>query len=984
MPVKLDWKNLHKNLIPIALAYGANKAQQPELEALVEVFETLGFKIKNGKIREWLEKREWLPLELESPTTENLFTQLVEQALLRGMSQLTQDSLDILNISVDSLIAAMQPAQIDLPTSSIDMRKAFVHDPTELKGYTQFRAKLAEWFQNSLGLSKVVAKTTASRLDGFFVRGLYEEWASQESLYAPLEPVFNNPFAKIDDTNRAWARYSTVLQATLDKTVLDEPFSVRQIYIPLRAYWVEKIRVQRGESRKEIGFRHVVDLDEALDEWAAQDAGSLRILSAGPGAGKSTVARIFADRQIRKGVQRVLFVPLQKFSIHQGSRQALEEFLEDKDEGLGIHMPVGPFLDSKPLIVFDGLDELAIQSESLKADIEQFIRDIEQWITKHDVKVLLTGREYLLQTQTSLHRNNDDKILHVMPFWEPEIKYKTVKNTDYEHLKLNPTNLIEEPIVIPLYGEPFIEHPLLEVDTRDSWWNAFGRLKGTHILSLPEEIKELNSLNEISSQPLLSLLLAKAYFSRLERGEAFDEDTNLNDIYEELVKRVIQRNDARKLENSPQISPEQFELFLECCAMACWHNDSGGRIADFEAIKAQLKMYKSLGILGDLERQKGSLPKLLTNFYFRNTTNAISGGVIEFTHKTFGEYLVARRLFSVLKSIEWSNEPADQQQAFETWLNATMPTAIDPYLLQFIIQEAERTDINLLEKLQQNLGNMLSQVINHNGVPVKLERLGGLDFHLVASRVANAEEALLAFHMACSVHTAEQTSLNLNDLNSFGNWLVRLRGANITGIIGSCLVNLALPEVQLGSCALSGANFENTDLEGADFTRAFLAEANFSYANLTGADLQEAILYLANLDGAILEGTNLDGANLEDANLEDSFLESANLIMANLTNAILTDAILIGADLEGANLTGASLERANFTGADLQDTDLTGASLELADLTGANLERANLKGANLNRAILTGANLKGATLQKAAVEGVNTDGVDLSEVNWID
>jgi hypothetical protein len=297
MPVKLDWKNLHKNLIPIALAYGANKAQQPELEALVEVFEALGFKIKNGKIREWLEKREWLPLELENPTTEDLFAQLIEQALLRGMSQLTQDSLDILNVSVDSLIAAMQPAEIDLPATTIDMRRAFVHDPTQLKGYSQFRTKLAEWFQNSLGLSKVVAKTTANRLDG-----LYEEWASQENFYAPLEPVFNNPFAKMNDTNRAWARYSTVLQATLDKTVLDEPFSVRQIYIPLRAYKVEKIRIQRGESRKEIGFRHVVNLDEALDEWAAQDTGSLRILSAGPGAGKSTVARVFAERQIRKGL----------------------------------------------------------------------------------------------------------------------------------------------------------------------------------------------------------------------------------------------------------------------------------------------------------------------------------------------------------------------------------------------------------------------------------------------------------------------------------------------------------------------------------------------------------------------------------------------------------------------------------------------------------------------------------------------------------
>jgi uncharacterized protein YjbI with pentapeptide repeats len=642
-------------------------------------------------------------------------------------------------------------------------------------------------------------------------------------------------------------------------------------------------------------------------------------------------------------------------------------------------MPVGPFLDSKPLIIFDGLDELAIQSESLKADIEQFIRDIEQWITRHDVKVLLTGREYLLQTQTSLHRNNDDKILHVMPFWEPETESKKVKHTDYEQLKSNPVSSSEDPRWIPPYGEQFIEHPLLEIDDRNFWWKTFGKLKGSQVLSLPKEIKELNTLDEISSQPLLSLLLAKAYFSRLERGETFDEDTNLNDIYEELVKRVIQRNDARKLEHSPYISPEQFELFLECCAMACWHNDSGGRVADFDAIKTQLKTYKSLGILGELEQQKGSLPKLLTNFYFRNTANATGGGVIEFTHKTFGEYLVARRLFSVLKSIEWSNEPADQQQAFEIWLNATMPTAIDPYLLQFIVQEAARTDIKLLEKLQQNLGSMLNQVINHNGVPVKLERFGGLEFHLVASRVANAEEALLAFHMACAEHTGQQSSFKLNGFQSFGNWLVRLRGANITGIIGQCLVGLPLLGVELGMLNLIQANFKNTELSVSDFTKTLLIEAIFEDADLAEAELEEA-----ELEGANLINSNLTHANLKKANLTGAMLWLAELDGADLDEADLSQASLDGASLVGTSLEDASLEDASLEDANLEDAILIRANLEGADLTNANLEGADLTNAILKKVTLTGANLKGATLQKAAIDGVNTDGVDLSEVNWID
>lgn len=141
---------------------------------------------------------------------------------------------------------------------------------------------------------------------------------------------------------------------------------------------------------------------------------------------------------------------------------------------------------------------------------------------------------------------------------------------------------------------------------------------------------------------------------------------------------------------------------------------------------------------------------------------------------------------------------------------------------------------------------------------------------------------------------------------------------------------------------------------------SFPGRTDLSAVDLRGEDLSGAFLRGANLDGADLDGVFLDGANLDEADLRNVDLRGVFL-----NGAYLGGADLSGANLSGANLGGADLSAANLRGADLSGANLRGADLVLADLSGADLGEANLRGANLSGADFSGANLDGADLRGA-------------------
>jgi Mrp family chromosome partitioning ATPase len=137
--------------------------------------------------------------------------------------------------------------------------------------------------------------------------------------------------------------------------VLDEPFSLSQVYAPLNAYYSDTQKrsdsIDALDTTRRSGKRCVIDLEKELVAWAAERSPTepIRVISGGPGSGKSTFARIFAAALSRKGPIRVLFVPLHLIDPTRDLVDEVGRFV--RDEAILPHNPLDPEANEPNLLV---------------------------------------------------------------------------------------------------------------------------------------------------------------------------------------------------------------------------------------------------------------------------------------------------------------------------------------------------------------------------------------------------------------------------------------------------------------------------------------------------------------------------------------------------------------------------------------------------------------------------------------------------------
>jgi uncharacterized protein YjbI with pentapeptide repeats len=503
----------------------------------------------------------------------------------------------------------------------------------------------------------------------------------------------------------------------------------------------------------------------------------------------------------------------------------------------------------------------------------------------------------------------------------------------------------------------------LQQDQRQDWWQRYGKAKGKEYSGFPSELNQDN-LTDITAQPLLNYLLALSY----ERGKIkFAADTNLNEIYADLLEAVYERKyEKQGHEIIAGISQDEFIDILEEIALSCWHGD--GRTTTVREIETHCDNSGVREILNRFqeslrEDSKASITRLLTAFYFRESGDLReSEKTFEFTHKSFGEYLTAKRIVEGMQFIQEDLEArkrnyrkgCDERQALIKWAEMCGASAMDGDLFRFVVDEVELQDKEKVKEWQQTLCRLIEFVMI-NGMPME-----GLNprpaFHEEMRQSRNAEEALLAVLNACARLTEEVSHINWPSPEAFGTWIARLQGQRKRS--ENVLALDCLSFLNLQNCILIARDFYEANLEGA-----YLEGANLERANLEGANLVRANLVRAYLVGAYLVRANLERANLVGAYLVGAYLERVNLEWANLEWANLEGVNLARVNLERANLERAYLERAYLERANLVGAHLEGAHLEGANLVGAHLEGANLLGANLLGANLLGANLEGTILE---------------------
>jgi uncharacterized protein YjbI with pentapeptide repeats len=853
---------------------------------------------------------------------------LIYRSLLQAMKNLIDEKTELEPEKFD--VTALQ-AEINqaLEASSISINKKFFEHPEKDSIVGAVKPVFVEWLRQC-GLIEADAQAISNRLPIYFATALHDEWGSHAKDYGALKEKLDTPFTQANERILAWLRYSTWLQKQVEEPMFLEAFSLKQVYVPLRAYYNHKIDEQDAEEQEiRLGFisrqseRIVVDLEKELEMWLSKSKkdDAIRLISGGPGSGKSSFAKMFAAKLAEKGTIPVLFIPLHHFEPSEDLIDAVGKFVQV--DGILPHNPLDTeYRESRLLIIFDGLDELAMQGKIAEKTAQGFVREVQRKVERLNqretcVQVLISGRELVVQTSETEFRK-EGQILHVLPYFVPE--YELQGYVD--------------------------KKKLLKQDQRQLWWQNYGAVSGNGYIGLPPELDQGN-LTDITAQPLLNYLVALS----LRRGKLeFSKGTNLNAVYADLLKAIYERGWAEHQHSSIQgINGEDFVRILEEIALAAWHGSGRTttvrdieRHCDNSNLKNLLKRFQD----GFRDDSKASITRLLTAFYFRQSGHDQSGDrTFEFTHKSFGEYLTARRIVQEVQYIHKKLEDRhknsyddwDEHSALHRWALVCGPSAMDGYLFSFVLDEMrlihQKSSANAAA-LQKSLCHLMSFILR-DGMP--MERISPRPHFSEERRQArNAEEAFLAVLNASAQTNKIISNIEFLNNESFGNWILTLqtqRTSDENVLALECLSYLNLRGSILHIKDFLGSNLQKTDLSRASLSFINLYKANLEEVNLEGAHLLEANLQRTNLHKA-----NLEGANLHKANLE-------------------------GANLEGANLHKANLHKANLEGANLHKANLEGANLHKANLEGANLHKANLEGANLHKANLHKANLEGANIE---------------------
>jgi Pentapeptide repeats (8 copies) len=795
---------------------------------------------------------------------------LIIREATRGFESLAGEA----ELNEENLLVIAEKLDYAVDAKDISIDDKFFANPRAFSVLEDFKEPLTNWLEN-FGLNAAQSESICGRFPSYFVFALNDEWRLHSNDYQLIRNKIDTPFTNAAKIEESWTLYNSLLQKRIDEPMFQEAFSLKQIYIPLRGYIEEKKddgKHDNFERFAEISDKNVTKivfiLAEELEERlkTSDKSDGLTIISGGPGYGKSSFAKMFAARFAQTNERRVLFIPLHLFKFERDLEDAVNQFI--REERILSHNLLGDDnAEERLLIIFDGLDELSSQGKVGNEVAQDFVKEVQRKVTQFNqtaprLKVIICGRDIAVQaSKNDVGRRT--QILHLLPYFLSKDERKQYQD----------------------------EKNLLAEDQRNNWWKNYGKASGNPYTEIPKELTK-DKLTEITALPLLNYLVALSY----TKGKIdFKTQDNLNVVYKDLLESVYERDWERRLHKSLDgISKDEFIRVLEEVGIAAWHGE--GRKVSLKEIEDHC-VNSGLKILLDKfqEKAKDGVSSLLLAFYFRKSGNRDLDGndAFEFTHKSFGEYLTARRIVRGVKRINDElklrqndyEKGWDEVTALVHWVELCGKTAFDDYLMGFVRDEIALVSIEVLTEWQTTLSNLINHVLRQGTPMEKLTPEKRLTFKEETRQARNAEEALLVALNACAMITKEVSAVSFPDDFSIRKWLNRLD----SHITNQNLSHLNLVRVSLAGEILFGANLAKTNLAGANLMGAILANANLAGANLAAAILVNANLVAANLASAILTKANLFGTIWQNGVTIKGKLSENNWLLEDGSRLVIGD-----------------------------------------------------------------------------------------------
>jgi len=661
----------------------------------------------------------------------------------------------------------------------------------------------------------------------------------------------------------------------LQEKVFTESFFYKDIYIPLKA----KVLDFNGEET-EVECDLKTWAEKILDQARSNTQSQLMFIQSDPGRGKTIFCKMFADWVRLNLYPRwiPILISVQDITSFEESFEHTIAKTINRDFANNISWLTDE--NTRFLFLLDGFDELLLEGK-INTGLKDFIQQVVAFQEHYGGhQVLITGRTLALQG-----------IEELLP-------------EDVQRVAIQ----------------------LMDEQLQQQWLDKWSTLAGVdEAIALQQFLQDTNlpeSVRKLSTEPLLLYLLAAMYRDGNITGDMFQ---NVNEsqgkllIYQKFFDWLITKQypDFLNLEITG-LGSSYLQQILEEAGLCVIQ--SGGRIASMSMIEERIKVNKSVQTLiaqASNSEEEQTLRQALAAFDLKQSPDGKTS-YVGFAHKSFGEFLCARKLAATVK--DWTelgsgNQGVMDEQIYDLLGYGGLTPEIVGYLMDLLKTSGEFKSSQLSPRLQ-DFYTRWCQGEFIDSVTITLPQLKAQELQkyniMLGQRQVDIYAGLNVMILLLELHRDPSGQLPtehpwrlqlLRTINYSDSWQVE----TFKHILGQYLFNADLRGnnlrgVELRGLYLRGVNLEGVYLCGADLKGVYLRGANLSGTNLSGANLTAADLTGANLTGAYLSGANLKNANLSGANLRGVDLRGAYLRLANLSGADLRDAYLSGAYLSGASL----------------------------------------------------------------------------------
>ena len=469
------------------------------------------------------------------------------------------------------------------------------------------------------------------------------------------------------------------IQPLPEQKVFKEEFSFKDIYVPLRAIPLDA----NGKAIKNAQ-------EFVLEEWAQEfiinpeESGKVIFIQAGPGRGKSVFCRMLAD-WVRQNLHPILTPNLIRLRDIEHFEQSFEKTLSDALSNRDFVSNDSGWLTDRNiqyLFLLDGFDELRMEGRAT-GGIERFIQQVVKFQEKFQGnetghRVIMTGRPLALHGINYLPENlervkllkmDDELLTEWLKKWQ-----QVVISDDLDAAKEETKKFTE----------------FLEAD------------------KCPKEIK-----HELAREPLLLYLLAKLHRDKAIKKEDCEQATDSTQakilIYEKSLDLVLTEQRKEPLHQKiTGLNRDNLERILTEAGLCVVQ--SGGEYARVEMIEKRLDKdgSKAANLIQEIRANSGELTTALGAFYIRPAGGKKGGGV-EFYHKSFSEFLCAKRLLISLE--EWTERGEKQdkllvddfklaEQIYDLLGYGGLTPEIVEYLRGLLFKSSEFLLVELFQRLE--------------------------------------------------------------------------------------------------------------------------------------------------------------------------------------------------------------------------------------------------------------------------------------------